>query len=125
MTMNKVYLVIEEWSADFDGGHDIRVFYSQEDAQKFTRNRIEEIKKEEEILANDSTTDVKETKNEEIKTTEEPKERKLSIKKGADPHGFIGKYQAIKAKSTAIAVAKDVFETICKMDNANQKYFYI
>lgn len=49
----------------------------------------------------------------------------LSIKKGADPHGFIGKYQAIKAKSTAIAVAKDVFETICKMDNANQKYFYI
>lgn len=42
----------------------------------------EEIKKEEEILANDSTTDVEETKNEEIKTTEEPKERKLSIKKG-------------------------------------------
>lgn len=42
----------------------------------------EEIKKEEEILANDSTTDVKETKNEEIKT-DEPKERKLSIKKGA------------------------------------------
>ena len=42
----------------------------------------EEIKKEEEILANDSTTDVEETKNEEIKT-EEPKERKLSIKKGA------------------------------------------
>lgn len=44
--MNKVYLVIEEWSADFDGGHDINVFYSQEDAQKFTRKRIEEIKKE-------------------------------------------------------------------------------
>lgn len=42
----------------------------------------EEIKKEEEILANDSTTDVEETKNEEIKT-DEPKERKLSIKKGA------------------------------------------
>lgn len=42
----------------------------------------EEIKKEEEILANDSTTDVKETKNEEIKT-DESKERKLSIKKGA------------------------------------------
>ena len=47
----------------------------------------------------------------------------LSIKKGADPHGFIGKYQAIKAKDTADAVAKDVFVTICKMDNANLKYF--
>ena len=47
----------------------------------------------------------------------------LSIKKGADPHGFIGKYQAIKAKETADAVAKDVFVTICKMDNANLKYF--
>ena len=49
----------------------------------------------------------------------------LSIKKGADPHGFIGKYQAIKAKETADAVAKDVFVTICKMDNANLKYFSI
>lgn len=49
----------------------------------------------------------------------------LSIKKGADPHGFIGKYQAIKAKKTADAVAKDVMETICKMDNANEKYFSI
>lgn len=49
----------------------------------------------------------------------------LSIKKGADPHGFIGKYQAIKAKNTAEAVAKDVFETICKIGNANQKYFSI
>ena len=49
----------------------------------------------------------------------------LSIKKGADPHGFIGKYQAIKAKKTADAVAKDVFDTICKMENANQKYFSI
>lgn len=49
----------------------------------------------------------------------------LSIKKGADPHGFIGKYQAIKAKKTAEAVAKDVIETICKMDNANEKYFSI
>lgn len=49
----------------------------------------------------------------------------LSIKRGADPHGFIGKYQAIKAKKTADAVAKDVFETICKMENANQKYFSI
>ena len=49
----------------------------------------------------------------------------LSIKKGADPHGFIGKYQAIKAHGTASVVAKDVFETICKMENANQKYFSI
>lgn len=49
----------------------------------------------------------------------------LSIKKGADPHGFIGKYQAIKAKRTADAVAKDIFETICKMENINQKYFSI
>lgn len=49
----------------------------------------------------------------------------LSIKKGADPHGFIGKYQAIKAKKTAEAVAKDVVETICKMDNVNEKYFLI
>lgn len=49
----------------------------------------------------------------------------LSIKKGADPHGFIGKYQAIKAKKTAEAVAKDVVETICKMDNVNEKYFTI
>lgn len=49
----------------------------------------------------------------------------LSIKKGADPHGFIGKYQAIKAKTTADAVAKDVFDTICKMDSVNQKYFSI
>lgn len=49
----------------------------------------------------------------------------LSIKKGANPHGFIGKYQAIKAKTTADAVAKDVFETICKMDSVNQKYFSI
>lgn len=49
----------------------------------------------------------------------------LSIKKGADPHGFIGKYQAIKAKPTAEAVAKDVFDTICKMGNINQKYFTI
>ena len=49
----------------------------------------------------------------------------LSIKKGADPHGFIGKYQAIKAKDTADAVAKDVFVTICKMGNINQKYFTI
>lgn len=49
----------------------------------------------------------------------------LSIKKGADPHGFIGKYQAIKAKSSAEAVAKDVFEVICKMDNVNNKYFSI
>ena len=29
----------------------------------------------------------------------------LSIKKEADPHGFIGKSQAIKAKKTAEAVA--------------------
>lgn len=49
----------------------------------------------------------------------------LSIKKGADPHGFIGKYQAIKAKTTAEAVAKDVFDTICKMENVNKKYFSI
>lgn len=49
----------------------------------------------------------------------------LSIKKGADPHGFIGKYQAIKAKTTADAVAKDVFDSICKMDSVNQKYFSI
>ena len=49
----------------------------------------------------------------------------LSIKKGADPHGFIGKYQAIKAKKTAEAVARDVVETICKMDNVNEKYFSI
>ena len=49
----------------------------------------------------------------------------LSIKKGADPHGFVGKYQAIKAKKTADAVAKDVFDTICIMENANQKYFSI
>lgn len=49
----------------------------------------------------------------------------LSIKKGADPHGFIGKYQAIKAKRTAEAVARDVVETICKMDNVNEKYFSI
>ena len=48
--MNKVYLVIEEWSADFDGGHDIKVFYSQEDAQKFTKKRIEEIKKEDNCI---------------------------------------------------------------------------
>ena len=49
----------------------------------------------------------------------------LSIKRGADPHGFIGKYQAIKAKKTAEDVAKDVVETICKMDNVNEKYFSI
>ena len=49
----------------------------------------------------------------------------LCIKKGADPHGFIGKYQAIKAKNLADSVAKDVFETICKMENVNYKYFSI
>lgn len=49
----------------------------------------------------------------------------LSIKKGADPHGFIEKYQAINAKSTAEEVAKDVFNTLCKMEKANQKYFTI
>lgn len=32
----------------------------------------------------------------------------ISIKKGADPHGFIGRYQAIKAKTKVGDVAKDV-----------------
>ena len=41
----------------------------------------EEIKEEEKVLVDDSTADVEETKNEEIKTNE-PEERKLSIKKG-------------------------------------------
>ena len=49
----------------------------------------------------------------------------LSIKKGAAPHGFIEKYQAINAKSTADEVAKEVFKTLCKMENANQKYFMV
>ena len=43
----------------------------------------EEIKEEEKVLVDDSTADAEETKNEEIKTVEESKERKLSIKKGA------------------------------------------
>lgn len=47
----------------------------------------------------------------------------LSIKKGADPHGFISKYQAIKAKEKAFEVAQEVFETICKMEKINKKYF--
>ena len=47
----------------------------------------------------------------------------ISIKKGADPHGFIGRYQAIKAKTKVRDVAKDVFNTICRMDLANEKYF--
>lgn len=47
----------------------------------------------------------------------------LSIKKGADPHGFISKFQAIKAKQKVYEVAQDVFETICKMDIINHKYF--
>lgn len=42
----------------------------------------EEIKEEEKVLVDDSTADVEETKNEEIKTNE-PEERKLSIKTGA------------------------------------------
>ena len=34
------------------------------------------------MLVDDSTADVEETKNEEIKTVEEPEKRKLPIKKG-------------------------------------------
>lgn len=49
----------------------------------------------------------------------------LSIKKGADPHGFISKYQAIPARDTADLVAADVFHTLCIMSSANKEYFNV
>lgn len=49
----------------------------------------------------------------------------LLIKHGADPHGFIGKYQAITitTKDPLEDIAKNIFATLCNMENANQKYF--
>ena len=42
--INKVYLVIEDWSADFDNGVDINVFKDLEKAQEYIKQRIEEEK---------------------------------------------------------------------------------
>lgn len=48
----------------------------------------------------------------------------LSISKGADPHGFLSEFQAIKSKETANEVADDLFSTLCSMVDANITYFH-
>ena len=42
--INKVYLVVEDWSADFENGVDINVFKDLEKAQEYIKQRIEEEK---------------------------------------------------------------------------------
>ena len=49
----------------------------------------------------------------------------ISISKGADPHGFLSEYQAIKSKEMANDVAKDFFSTLCSMEEANGAYFHV
>lgn len=49
----------------------------------------------------------------------------LSIKKGADPHGFLSEYQAIPSKKTANEVAEDCFTTLCSMEDANEHYYHV
>jgi len=44
--INKVYLVVEDWSADFDNGVDINVFKDLEKAQEYIKQRIEEEEEE-------------------------------------------------------------------------------
>ena len=49
----------------------------------------------------------------------------ISVSKGADPHGFLSEYQAIKSKKTANEVAEDLFKTLCSMEDANGTYFHV
>lgn len=42
--MNKVYLVIESWSSNFENGMNINVFKNLTDAQKLVREKIDSIK---------------------------------------------------------------------------------
>ncbi|MBQ6284273.1 MAG: toll/interleukin-1 receptor domain-containing protein [Bacteroidales bacterium] len=49
----------------------------------------------------------------------------ISIKKGADPHGFLSEFQAIPAKRKANEVAEDCFTTLCAMDGANGHYYSV
>lgn len=49
----------------------------------------------------------------------------ISISKGADPHGFLSEFQAIKAKDKAFKVAEDVFKAICVLKDDNVKYFHV
>lgn len=46
----------------------------------------------------------------------------ISIKKGANPHGFISKYQAIAAKNDAIKVAEDLVFALCEIPEAKEEY---
>ena len=42
--MNKVYLVIESWSSNFENSMNINVFKNLTDAQKLAREKIDSIK---------------------------------------------------------------------------------
>ena len=47
----------------------------------------------------------------------------FSIKKGNDPYGFLGKYQALPNKSNAHDMAKDIMSTICANEITRGEYF--
>lgn len=47
----------------------------------------------------------------------------ISIKKGADPHGFLSEFQAIQSQKYANIMAENLFSTLCSMDNANARLF--
>ena len=47
----------------------------------------------------------------------------ISIKKGADPHGFLSEFQAIRPRKYANEIAEDLFNTLCSIDNANARLF--
>lgn len=42
--MKKVYLVVEEYTTDFDKGNDIKVFKDYNDAKKYFNERLEDVK---------------------------------------------------------------------------------
>lgn len=47
----------------------------------------------------------------------------FSIKKGQDPYGFFGKYQAIPSQEKASDMARDVVKTICANEMTRGEYF--